>query len=158
MMTEPAARTTRPITTSPLGDDPGRVAGVLVAAWAEVRAGRRPLSQLEPLLSPAVHRRLAAQSPPHQAPAQHRVRIRKVIARRPQPAACEAVVVVESGTRVSAVAVRLERHLGRWRVVELTPPESGLTALPTASLPDGYRRRDAFDDEAMEHTARGARC
>ncbi len=158
MMTEPAARTTRPITTSPLGDDPGRVAGVLVAAWAEVRAGRRPLSQLEPLLSPAVHRRLAAQSPPHQAPARNRVRIRKVIARRPQPAACEAVVVVESGARVSAVAVRLERHLGRWRVVELTPPESGLTALPTASLPDDYRRRDSFDDEAIEHAARSTRC
>lgn len=153
-MTHVPHRTTEPLTTRPIGDAPGRVAGLLVLAWAEVRAGQRPFRQLEPLLSPAIRRRLAAQVPPRARPARHPTAIRKVVIRHPSPEACEAVVLVERNRRVTAFAVRLERHLGRWRAVDLTAPEAGLTALPTASLPPGHRPRDAFDEVAEEEERR----
>jgi hypothetical protein len=142
--------TTTPRTTRPVGDAPGRVAALLVLAWAEVRAGQRPLRQLEPLLSPAIRRRLAVQAPPRRAPVRQSLTIRKVVVRHPAPDACEAVVLVQRDRRVTAFAVRLERHLGHWRAVDLTAPEAGLTALPTASLPPGHRPRDAFDEAAEE--------
>lgn len=144
----------QPVTVRPAGDDPVRIAALLVAAWSEVRSGHRPLAQLAPLLSPATHRRLAAQVPPRTTTSRQRVRVHKVIARQPQPDACEAVVLVQRGARITAIAVRLERHLGRWRAVELTAPESGLTPLPTASLPAGHRVRDAFDEIADEFDGR----
>lgn len=149
----------RPLTVRPAGDDPVRIAALLVAAWSEVRTGQRPFAQLTPLLSPAARRRLAVQVPPS-SPATRarartpRTRVHKVIARHPHPDACEAVVLVRRDARITAIAVRLERHLGRWRAVELTAPESGLTALPTASLPAGHRRRDAFDEVADEFDRR----
>ncbi len=146
----PPAATTRPRQVRPVGDDPARVAGLLVAAWTEVRRGQRPLHQLHPLLSPATRRRLAAQILPRATSPAPPTRVRKVITRHPDAQVCEAVVLVETDRRVTAVAVRLERHLGRWRAVELTAPESGLTALPTSSLPAGYRRRDAFDEVEEE--------
>lgn len=153
----PPPRTATPLTVRPVGDDPARVAGLLVVAWTEVRRGHRPLQQLAPLLSPATHQRLSAMAPPNHPPTACRpTRVRKVIARCPLPEVCEAVVLVEAGRRVTAVAVRLERHLGRWRAVELTAPESGLTALSTASLPAGYRRRDAFDEAEEEARQRVA--
>ncbi|MFO8143228.1 MAG: L-serine ammonia-lyase, iron-sulfur-dependent, subunit alpha, partial [Dehalococcoidales bacterium] len=42
----PPAATTRPRQVRPVGDDPARVAGLLVAAWTEVRRGQRPLHLL----------------------------------------------------------------------------------------------------------------
>lgn len=156
----PPPRTAQPRSVRPLGDDPIRVSALLVAAWSEVRLGQRPFGQLTPLLSPAARRRLAPQVPPRSPAARQRVQVHKVIARRPRPDACEAVVLVRRGGRITAIAVRLERHLGRWRAVELTAPESGLTPLPTASLPTGYRRRDAFDEVADESAGRavGTAC
>lgn len=145
-MTSVPHHTTAVLTTRPVGDAPERVAGLLVLAWTEVRAGLRPFRQLEALLSPAIRRRLAVQAPPRHRPVRQSITIRKVVVRHPRPDACEAVVLVERDRRVTAVAVRLERHLGRWRAVDLTAPEAGLTALPTASLPTGYRPRDAFDE------------
>ena len=150
MSTLPAPTNAHPRTVRPVGDDPARVAGLLVAAWTEVRRGERPLAQLRPLLSPATCRRLAAQMPPPRSPRPGPTRVRKVITRHPNAHVCEAVVLVETARRVTAVAVRLEWHLGRWRAVELTAPESGLSALPTSSLPSGYRRRDAFDEVEEE--------
>ena len=148
------AHHTQPLTVRPAGDDPVRIAAMLVAAWSEVRSGQRPFGQLTPLLSPAARRRLAIQVPPRSPATRRRVRVHKVIARRPHPDACEAVVLVQRDARITAIAVRLERHLGRWRAVELTAPESGLTALPTASLPAGHRCRDAFDEVADEFDGR----
>ncbi len=142
----PAPTNSHPRTVRPVGDDPARVAGLLVAAWTEVRRGERPLAQLGPLVSPAARCRLLAQLPAPRTARPGPTRVRKVITRHPDSQVCEAVVLVETGRRVTAMAVRLERHLGRWRAVELTAPEAGLTALPTSSLPSGYRRRDAFDE------------
>ncbi|MFO7779753.1 MAG: Rv3235 family protein [Nitriliruptoraceae bacterium] len=146
----------QPLTVRPAGDDPVRIAAMLVAAWSEVRTGQRPFAQLTPLLSPAARRRLAVQVPPRSPATRRRVRVHKVVARRPRPDACEAVVLVRRDARITAIAVRLERHLGHWRAVELTAPEAGLTALPTASLPAGHRCRDAFDEVGEEFDGRSA--
>jgi hypothetical protein len=40
-------------------------------------------------------------------------------------------VLLEQAGRITALAIRLERHRGSWRVVELTSPEAGLAPLAT---------------------------
>lgn len=137
----------RPTPRRPPGPDPAGLAALLARTWLEVRAGRRPLSQLEPLVAPAVHRRLASQLP-RRAWADHHpaIRVRRVVATTPQSDVCEATVLVDQDDRTTAIAVRLERHRGAWRAVELTAPEAGLPPLPTASLSSGAVLRDAFDE------------
>jgi hypothetical protein len=143
----PPAATTRPLTERPPGPDPARAAGLLVRAWLEVRAGRRPLAQLDALVAPAVLRRLASQLPAHPRAGAPMPLVRKVRASYPSAAACEAcVTVLEASGRITAIAVRLERNLGRWRVVEMMAPEAGLPPLATSSFRDGHRPRDAFDE------------
>ncbi|MFP4635554.1 MAG: Rv3235 family protein [Nitriliruptoraceae bacterium] len=143
-------RTRRPAGGHPPDPDPQRLARLLAQAWLEVRSGRRPLHQLRPLLSPATFRRLAAQlrrCPPTPA---DEIRVRRVTASHPTPEACEASVLIEQRGRTTAIAMRLERHLGAWRAVELTAPETGLPPLQTRSLPAGHRARDAFDEVLEE--------
>lgn len=127
------------------GPRPQALAALLVSVWLEVRAGLRPLRQLEPLVTPVVYRRLGQQMPSVRelAPAG---RVSRVRACTPDDDVCEAAVTVTAAGRTTAVAVRLERHLGRWRAVELTAPEAGLAALTTGVLPAGWRPRDAFDE------------
>ena len=139
----------------PPGPDPVRLAGLLARAWLEVRTGHRPLSQLAPLVSPAARRRLAAQL--SDRPATRHIgpppRVRRLIAFTPAPGVREVTVLIDHAGRTTAIAVRMERHRGAWRAVELTAPEAGLPALPTASLANDHRQRDAFDevfDEAGE--------
>ncbi|MFA9430093.1 Rv3235 family protein [Egicoccus sp. AB-alg2] len=138
--------------------DPRQLAALLVRAWLEVRAGRRPLRQLAPLVAPAVYGRLADQlaGRGHGAGTVAHLgtvaRVGQVRACCPTDDVCEAAVTIHHATRTTAVAVRLERHLGLWRAVELTAPESGLAPLTTASLPPGWRPRDAFD-EVLEDDA-----
>ncbi|MFA9445097.1 Rv3235 family protein [Egicoccus sp. AB-alg6-2] len=129
----------------PSAPDPRRLARLLVRVWLEVRAGVRPLAQLEPLVTPVVYRRLAGQL----LPSRTSKPVARVVAVRgcsPAAGVCEAAVTVTDGVRTTAVAVRLERHLGRWRAVELTAPEAGLGPLTTRPLPPGWRSRDAFDE------------
>ena len=146
----PAARNEHPASAPP-GPDPQRLAGLLVRAWLEVRARRRPLMQLTPLLAPAVRRRLAIQIAPRgDHHSRQPARVRRVRASSPSPSVCEAVVVVEQADRTTAFAVRLERHRGAWRAVELAAPEAGLPALRTASLPPGHHMPDAFDEVLAE--------
>lgn len=146
----PPPRVRTPATTLP-GPDPVRLAGLLARTWLEVRARRRPLAQLAPYLSPAVRRRLAGQvAPRDDARVLEAARVRRVWASSPCPLVCEAVVVVVQGDRTTALAVRLERHRGRWRAVELAAPEAGLPALRTASSPQDHRPADAFDEVLAE--------
>jgi hypothetical protein len=144
----PATGTRRPLGGRPPGPDPIRLAGLLARAWLEVRAGHRALDQLAPLVSPAARRRLASQlahrpaSPAIGPPP----RVRRLIGSTPSEGVREVTVLVEHGGRTTAIAVRMERHRGAWRAVELTAPEAGLPPLPTASLAPGHRVRDAFDE------------
>ena len=146
----PPPRTTAQATAAP-GPDPARLAGVLARTWLEVQARRRPLAQLAPLLAPAVLRRLSVQIPALGQVTEHEpARVRRVTTRHPTDRACEAVVTVDHGERTTAIAVRLECHHGRWRVVELAPPEAGLPALRTSSSPVRTPRPDAFDEVLAE--------
>ncbi len=147
----PRTRTThaRPRSGRP---DPVELAGLLTRVWLEVSVGRRPLSQLEPLVAPALLRQLRVQLARRTLqPATARIRILTTRDCRPAKAVREVSVVVAIDDRVSALAIRLERHQGAWRAVELTAPEAGLAPLRTASRPDPYRPRDAFD-EVLEGT------
>ena len=138
----------RPLGGRPPGPDPVRLAGLLARAWLEVRTGHRPLSQLAPLVSPAARRRLASQLPDR--PATRHLgpppRVRRLIEFTPAPGIREVTVLIEHSGRTTAIAVRMERHRGAWRAVELTAPEAGLAPLPTASLADDHVVRDAFDE------------
>jgi len=130
--------------------DPADLARLLTLVWFEVQAGRRPFAQLAPLVAPALRRRLLAQLPRRpKPPTSLPTRIRRIIASSPSDRAHEVCVLVEHDGRVTALAVRLERHRGVWRAVELTAPEAGLTPLATSSHPLGPPR-DAFDEVLEE--------
>lgn len=120
--------------------DPNRLARAVVIAWLEVESGRRPLEQLAPLLSPAIRYRVAITLRRNRrdgvipfGPGAGAVL--SVIGQHRDDATFDSVVLVRVGPRVSAVSVRLERHHGAWRVVELARPEDGYEARRTASRP-----------------------
>lgn len=144
----PATGTRRPLGGRPPGPDPVRLAGLLARAWLEVRAGHRSLDQLAPLVSPAARRRLASQlaERPARPPIGPPPRVRRLVGSAPCDGVREVTVLIEHGGRTTAIAVRMERHRGAWRAVELTAPEAGLPPLPTASLAHDHRVRDAFDE------------
>lgn len=127
--------------------DPVRLARGVAAAYLEVEAHRRPLAQLEPILAPALRARLAAtmRHAPRGVPGPALHSVLNVRADQPARGAVDAAVVVRRGERVGALTVRLERHRGAWRVVELSSPEAGLPAARTRSLPDASLAPDAFD-------------
>ncbi|MEX2324714.1 MAG: Rv3235 family protein [Nitriliruptoraceae bacterium] len=122
----------QPSRRRPAKPDPARLAELVVATWLEVRAGRRPLSQIRALFAPALYRQLCGQLEPVRSGVVLPSRIRSVFSCSPTPATFEASVLVEQPQRVTAIAVRIERHQGVWRVVEMTAPEAGLRPLGTA--------------------------
>jgi hypothetical protein len=105
--------------------EPGAWVARLVQAVVEVLAGDRPLLQLMRWLDIAVYERLAehvtnrAGRPPGARPGPVRA-VRSVHLCEPRAGVVEAAVVVGSGARVRAVAVRLEGARGRWRCTRLT--------------------------------------
>ncbi len=125
--------------------DAARLARVLVHVWLEVQCGMRPWSHIAALTAPALQRRLAAQLSPVAQPNRQQFRIIRVHSSPPTINAVESSVIVEIGQRVHAFAVRVERHHGAWRGVELTAPDAGLQALRTASAPERHSP-DVFDE------------
>lgn len=69
--------------------------------------------------------------------------VRRIVVASPREDAYEMSVVVEQGPRVTAIALRLERHHGVWRAVDLTAPEAGLHPI---SISAPRRHPDAFDE------------
>lgn len=136
----------------PSGPDPERFARLLVQVWFEVRSGRRPFAQLAPLVAPALRRRLLSRLPrvPNPRHVPPSVAIRRVVVTSPSESAYEMCVLIEHGERVTAVALRLERHHGVWRAVEMTAPEAGSEPLATAPEMRDRRPRDAFDEVLEE--------
>lgn len=144
-------RLDRPDRRPPGTPDPERLVVLLVRLCSEVAAGRRPVAQLEPLLAPTLLRRLVAQLRPGIVRPSGTPSIRRVLIAPTSPTgAVEATVLLEEDGRVTALAVRLERHRGLWRATELTAPESGYRPLPTRSDPLTRREPDAFDEAASE--------
>jgi hypothetical protein len=120
--------------------DPRRLVGAVARIFLEVEAGRRPFRQLAPLLAPALLVRLEGTVPapgPLPAPVPH-----PIVAVRydePAPGIVDAVVVVRGRPRVTSLVIRIERHRGSWRVVELGRPE---TRTRTVHRPDWVAARD----------------
>jgi hypothetical protein len=139
----------RPATPRPPAcPDPERFARLLVQVWFEVRSGRRPFAQLAPLVAPALRRRLLSRLPkvPKARHVPPRVSIRRVVVTAPSDSAYELCVLIEHDERVTAVALRIERHHAVWRAVEMTAPEAGLDPLATSPAARHRRPRDAFDE------------
>ena len=108
-----------------------RLLGAVARAVLEVEAGRRPLWQLEGIVSPAVLGRLAVRDERARRASRQRRRpivgpgptvVRTVVAQRPSAWACEGTVIVEHGTRVLPLAIRAERYRDGWRIVALDRP------------------------------------
>ena len=95
----------------------------LVHALTEVLAGDRPLPQLTPYLSHEVYlgldRSLSDRTPRigPRPPALPTVRTLRVC--EPRPGVAEVAAVVRRGSRVGALALRLEASDGRWRCTVL---------------------------------------
>jgi hypothetical protein len=102
---------------------PGAWGRRLLVGLTECAAGRRPLQQLAPLLSFAVGRGLAAE---FERAARHGARhwlrtatVRTVRATEPADGIAELCATVDTGQRVRAIALRIERQQGRWRCTRL---------------------------------------
>jgi hypothetical protein len=103
--------------------DPSTWARRLLVGLIESAGGRRPLNQLNSLLSPSIGRglgadfeRAAQQRTPHWL---HRATVGTVRASEPAEGVAELCATLETGHRVRAVAMRLEQQQGRWRCTRL---------------------------------------
>ncbi|WP_026075389.1 Rv3235 family protein, partial [Cellulomonas massiliensis] len=92
----------------------------------EAVTGRRPVGQLARWLAPGVFQALRARAGlTARTPRTATVRasrgavVRRVLGNALGPHTYEACAVVDDGTRVRAVGLRLESHRGAWRVTEL---------------------------------------
>ncbi len=115
--------------------------GGLAVVLVEMVQGRRPVTTLDAVATPAarrrIHRVVADGRRPRTARAAAPVRLIAVRGMHPTAGAYEAAVTVGVGPRAIAVAARVEHDGATWRIVELVPPGSGL-------LPAGRRPSRAF--------------
>lgn len=151
-MSAPAVRggSRRPVSPRPPErPDAAAFTALLARTYLEVLGGLRPIEQLAPLLSPVVHGRLARQvrQRPRVAVAAIVEAVPSVVVSWVSEHACEAVAVVDRGVRVTAIAARIERHRGCWRVTDLAAPEDGFAPLRASSIPEpAPASPDAFDE------------
>lgn len=103
--------------------DPALLTRRVGLACVEVTLGRRPVAQLARWLAPGVLEqvrvRAALAARAGARPATHAPRARRVRACAVDEHTVEACLVVDDGTRVRAVALRLESHRGSWQVTTL---------------------------------------
>ena len=110
-----------------LAPEAERLARTVVRAVAEALAGRRPLAQLRPLLTPRVALLLEHLV---RGGAAGGMRLAGLRIQGPRAGVVEASARLASATRSAALAVRLERRAARW---QLTVLEAGLA--PDGRLP-----------------------
>jgi hypothetical protein len=106
-----------------------RLALAFAQLYLEVESGRRPRHAVEPMMEP----RLCAKLKDHwlrPGPLRTPTAVRVA---RCGPDCFEAAVSVCGARRVGALALRLQRRGGRWRVVEAARPEDG--PLPEGEMP-----------------------
>lgn len=97
--------------------------------YLEVECGRRSARQAAPLLEARLRTQLEGVWVRPGQPG----RVLRVAGARSAADVYDAVAVVERGTHVGALAIRLVRRGGRWRVAEAYRPEDG--PLPEPDLP-----------------------
>jgi hypothetical protein len=121
----PDPRATRSTGPQPTRPDPQRFVAAVARAFLEIEAGLRPLSQLTPLLCPALDLRLAPTIHRNDSPLPSGDAVVSVRCQRLPDDRIDAAVVVRRGGRFGVLAMRVERHQGAWRIVELARPEDG---------------------------------
>lgn len=111
---------------TPIGGSPGQDGLPDPAGWGrrlligmrETAAGKRPLQQLLPMLSPTVGRRLGADllgvGLDHRPHWIRSAAVRSVHSAHPAAGVAEICATVQAGPRVRAVAMRLETRHGQW--------------------------------------------
>ncbi|WP_289008317.1 Rv3235 family protein [uncultured Thermomonospora sp.] len=119
----PAMPVLRAVGSPDRDEDLPAVAAATVRLVAEVLAGIRPVRQLARRATPQVCEGLLPFLAPHRGP----VRPPRMLAswlQEPAPGAAETGAVIALAGRVQALALRLERHRGRWRctALETTAP------------------------------------
>lgn len=93
-----------------------QVANRLVCAVVEVLRGQRPLVHLEPHIDPRIHELLERLCGVRLLPG---LRLASVRVGQPADDALEAAARLELGDQSRAVALRIVRRSGRWRLVTL---------------------------------------
>lgn len=139
----PAPGTTRTIERRPAPVDPVAMAVAVATAYLEVRAGRRPPEQLDPLLARRARRRVRAMLVRRRGRATPRcggVSTSRVTSFRPHDDALEAVVVLRHPDGVVAVAVRADWRRGRWWVTDVGTPEDRQPLVPPGAPAPPVRR------------------
>ena len=132
-----------------IATDPLRLIEAAALLYLEVEAGRRPASHLRRIVSPSVYQRLQARTRSRRRrrrPAPAADAITAIHTSHPAPGAVEVSVVATVAGRSRAIALRLERHVGQWRIVELACPEDRVAPRRTASLETRTPDPDAFDE------------
>lgn len=126
---------TRPTAPTPTVAEASRLAGSLARWYSETLAGRRDVRPLQDLLTPAVTQRVrcavlreAARRHAGSATQSAVVSVRSVTVQQ-HGARFEAVVVVDDGTRATAVACSLVARDTGWLVTEIARPDDRLPAL-----------------------------
>lgn len=104
--------------------DPATLVATVAATTLEVLTGCRPVSQLLRWTTPEVHAALSARAGAaarrrRPGAAVQRTTVLRVSTCTPRDGVVEAAAVVTVGTRVRAMALRLEGWDGRWRVTVL---------------------------------------
>jgi hypothetical protein len=117
----PALRTLRPVSRVELAPPPAAAAfaDAALRRVLEVIDRRRPIAQLRPMLTPPLLDMVFALSRsagPDKAAVLRRVRLRATAAER---TAAEVFATYTRGTRVRAIAGRIEIKAGQWRLVAL---------------------------------------
>jgi hypothetical protein len=111
----------KPERHSPTHDPAGHWPSQFAQALAETLAGSRPPSQIAPWTTEQARRRIGQLGP--MLATAHRPRVKRVVVTSPTGGVLEMAIVVILGTRVRALAVRLERA---------RPPDPGI---PPESAP-----------------------
>jgi len=128
----------------------------IAVTMTEMEQGRRPVSTLDPVASPMAAKRIRvlvenartgriarAGRTPRTAPTS----VLNTVSSNPTAGVTEGVVILECDHRVRAICVRLEHSGGRWRIVELAPPDGGLAAAVTTASRLGAVPADEDDDD-----------
>lgn len=90
---------------------------IVVRAIVEALSGVRPVAHLANWTTPRLQSDLERSVA--QLSERHRGQVRSVRVSEPRPGVAEVSAVISRGTRVAALALRMESADGRWRVTTL---------------------------------------
>jgi hypothetical protein len=132
----------------------------LAVRMVEMEQGLRPASALDLQASPLAARRIRhliyraksrrRQGARRTAPAA----VLSTTSFHPTAGVAEGAVILSCDGRVRAFCVRLEQERGRWRIVDLAPPEGGLAPAVTMASRTGASPGGATDEHRRPRRSR----